>query len=286
MESRGASTPADVDIRPLRGAAELEASVELQKRVWGAGFTELIPVSMLEIVQQVGGVAIGAFVERRLVGLLFGISGIRDRKLAHWSDTLAVLPEFRDHGIGRKLKWRQREILLAEGVERIHWTFDPLESRNAYMNLARLGAVAVEYRRDFYGVTASALHEGMETDRLVAAWDIGSDRVARYLAGERAASDPATESAPIVNPWRMEQRTLIAGDPDLALAAPAVRLVIPADMQELKARAPEAARRWRHTTRAAFEAYLGRGYTATDLRRAPEYSYYLLERTRSGAKQQ
>lgn len=278
MESRSTAAPADVEIRPLRGAAELHASVELQKRVWGDEFTELIPVSMLEIVQQVGGIAVGAFVEERLVGLLFGISGIRDRKLAHWSDTLAVLPEFRDHGIGRRLKWRQREILLAEGVERIHWTFDPLESRNAYMNLARLGATAVEYRRDFYGVTASALHEGMETDRLVAAWDIGSERVARRFAGEREASDVAA-SAPIVNPWRAEQQIIIAGEADLELTHPAIRIAIPADIQDLKARAPDAAREWRHTTRAAFETYLGRGYTATGVVRARECSYYLLVRT-------
>ena len=278
MESRSTAAPADVEVRSLRGASELHASVELQKRVWGDEFTELIPVSMLEIVQQVGGIAIGAFVEERLVGLLFGISGIRDRKLAHWSDTLAVLPEFRDLGIGRRLKWRQREILLAEGVERIHWTFDPLESRNAYMNLARLGATAVEYRRDFYGVTASALHEGLETDRLVAAWDIGSERVARRFAGEREASDVA-ESAPIVNPWRAEQQIIIAGEPDLELTDPAIRIAIPADIQDLKTRAPDAARRWRHTTRAAFEAYFGRGYTATGVLRAQECSYYLLVRT-------
>jgi len=279
MESRSAAAPAGVEIRPLRDASELHASVDLQKRVWGDAFTELIPVSMLEIVQQVGGIAIGAFVEDRLVGLLFGISGIRDRKLAHWSDTLAVLPEFRDHGIGRRLKWRQREILLAEGVEHIHWTFDPLESRNAYMNLARLGAVAVEYRRDFYGATASILHEGMETDRLVATWDIRSERVARRFAGERGENDASAESAPVVNPWRVEKQIPIAGEPDLALTAPTIRLAIPADIQELKARAPTVAHRWRHTTRAAFEEYFGRGYAAIDLVRAHECSYYLLVRT-------
>jgi predicted GNAT superfamily acetyltransferase len=261
----------------LRDAAELHAAVELQKQVWGDDFTEIIPSSVLKVVQQVGGIAIGAFVENRLVGLLFGISGIRDGELAHWSDTLAVLPEYRDLGIGRRLKWQQRDRLLAEGVERIHWTFDPLESRNAYVNLVRLGAVAGEYRRDFYGPTASILHEGLETDRLVASWEIRSDRVARRLAGERGWSETSAEGVPLVNPWRSTGQLPLSGEPDLSLRAPTVRLAIPADIQELRSRSPEVALDWRRTTRAAFEAYLGRGYAAIDLVRGPECSCYLLE---------
>ncbi|HEU6451366.1 MAG TPA: GNAT family N-acetyltransferase [Gemmatimonadaceae bacterium] len=261
----------------MRDAAELHDAVELQKQVWGDDFTEIIPSSVLKVVQQVGGIAIGAFVENRLVGLLFGISGIRDGELAHWSDTLAVLPEYRDLGIGRRLKWQQRDRLLVEGVERIHWTFDPLESRNAYVNLVRLGAVAGEYRRDFYGATASILHEGLETDRLVASWEIRSDRVARRLAGERGWSETSVEGVPLVNQWRSSGQLPIAGEPDLSLTAPAVRLAIPADIQELRSRSPEVALDWRRTTRAAFEAYLGRGYAAIDLVRGPECSCYVLE---------
>jgi predicted GNAT superfamily acetyltransferase len=267
----------EVMIHPLRDAAELHAAVELQKQVWGDDFTEIIPSSVLKVVQQVGGIAIGAFVENRLVGLLFGISGTRDGELAHWSDTLAVLPEYRDHGIGRRLKWQQRDRLLPEGVERIHWTFDPLESRNAYVNLVRLGAVAGEYRRDFYGATASILHEGLETDRLVASWEIRSERVALRLAGERGWSETSAERAPLVNPWRSAGQLPLAGEPDLSLTAPTVRLAIPVDIQELRSCSPEAALDWRRTTRAAFEAYLGRGYAAIDLVRGPECSCYVLE---------
>lgn len=251
--------------------------MELQKRVWGDDFTEVIPVSMLKVVQQVGGIAIGAFVERRMVGFLFGVSGIRNRQLAHWSDTLAVLPEFRDLGIGRQLKCYQREVLLGEGVELVHWTFDPLESRNAYVNLTRLGAIAGEYRRDFYGATASILHEGMETDRLVASWAIRSHRVARRLAGERPRGWSYAAGAPLVNPWLTRNDIPAPGEPDLAIAAPVVRLAIPADIQALRARAPAASRDWRYTARAAFEEYLGRGYSATDLVRGPECSCYVLE---------
>jgi predicted GNAT superfamily acetyltransferase len=282
LRSPGVATA--VTIHPLKDAAELHAAVELQKEVWGDDFTEIIPTSVLKVVQQVGGIAIGAFVENRLVGLLFGISGIRDGELAHWSDTLAVLPEYRDHGIGRRLKCQQRDTLLAEGVNRVHWTFDPLESRNAHVNLVRLGAMAGEYRRDFYGATASILHEGLETDRLVASWEIRSARVARRLAGERGWSNAAAEDLPLVNPWRPSGQLPLAGEPDLAFLAPAVRLAIPADIQQLRSRSPAVALEWRRTTRAAFEAYLGRGYAATDLVRGPECSYYILERAERAAE--
>ncbi len=267
----------EVTIHPLRDALELHAAVELQKEIWGDDFTEAIPASVLKVVQQVGGIAIGAFVESRLVGLLFGISGIRDGQITHWSDTLAVLPEYRDLGIGRRLKHQQRDTLLAEGVEKVHWTFDPLESRNAYVNLVRLGATAGEYRRDFYGVTASILHGGLETDRLVATWEIRSDRVVRRLAGERGWKDSSAEDAPLVNPWRSGGRLPLAGEPDLAVAAPAVRLAIPADVQQLMTLSPAVALEWRRTTRAAFEVYFGRGYAATNLVRGPECSCYVLE---------
>lgn len=276
-DSGSQAVAVEVAIRPLGDAAELRAAVELQKQVWGEDFSEIIPTSVLKVVQQIGGIAIGAFVGNRLVGLLFGISGIRDGHIAHWSDTLAVLAEFRDIGIGRQLKRQQRSTLLAEGVERVHWTFDPLESRNAHVNLVRLGAIAGEYRRDFYGDTASVLHGGLETDRLVASWQIRSRRVQKRLTGERGWNESSTADVPLVNPWQSIQGLPLPEELDLALEAPVVRLAIPVDIQELRSRSPDAAREWRLTTRAAFEEYFGRGYAATDLVRGSECSCYVLE---------
>ena len=277
MSSSGTAADSEIEIRPIRASEEFQASVALQKEVWGDNFTEVIPVSVLKVVQQVAGIAIGAFASRRMVGLLFGISGIRDHRLAHWSDTLAVHPEFRDLGIGRRLKCYQREVLLAEGVDRIHWTFDPLESRNAYVNFARLGAVAHEYHRDFYGATASVLHDGLETDRLVVLWEIKSDRVVRRLAHGRPSTEPIRSSAPLINSWRSTINGPVPRGADLGISAPLVRLAIPLDIQELKAREPSAASEWRRTTREAFESYLARGYTATDFVRGEECSYYILD---------
>ena len=149
---------ADPVIRPLGGRAEREACVALQERVWGDAFADRVPASVLMIALETGGVASGAFLDGRLVGFVFGITGLREGRPIHWSDMLAVAPEHRGEGIGHRLKLHQRALLLERGVETVRWTFDPLEARNAHINLRRLGAVAGEYgvlRSD--GVTELAL---------------------------------------------------------------------------------------------------------------------------------
>jgi predicted GNAT superfamily acetyltransferase len=268
-----------IEIRPLSTPADYEACVAMQREIWGADFTEIIPISVLKVVQQVGGIAAGAFAgSSHLAGFVFGISGVRGHRFAHWSDTLAVRSEFRDRGIGKRLKCYQRELLIEYGVERIHWTFDPLESRNAYLNFARLGITAHEYHRDFYGDTESQLHDGIGTDRLIARWDIQSDRVARRLSGElRSPTAAALADVPLINPYHTTELGPIT-EPDLALKDNRLRLAIPSDIQALKARWPAAAADWRTNTRRAFETYLGRGYVVTDVARDGDCSTYLFER--------
>lgn len=271
---------AEFELRPFATDAELQECVALQKTVWGESFADVVPAAMLRVVPQVGGVAIGAFTRSgSLAGFIFGISGVRDGRLAHWSDTLAVREEFRRHGLGERLKRRQREMLLPLGVEQVYWTFDPLESKNAYLNFARLGVTARDYHRDYYGDTASLLHEGIGTDRLVARWEITSDRVVGRLAGERF--DPpihALRGIPMANVPRTSGAVVETGEPDLTLDAPRVRIAIPGDIQRLKVDAPEAAAVWRRATRHAFETYLTRGYVATELVREGATSSYILVR--------
>ncbi|MEO7217736.1 MAG: hypothetical protein ABI026_06040 [Gemmatimonadaceae bacterium] len=266
-------------IRPLSSRQDFVACVAVQHAIWGADFTEIIPISVLKVAQQVGGIAVGAFTASNvLAGFVFGLSGIRDHRFAHWSDTLAVLESFRDHGIGTRLKRYQRKMLIEYGVTRIHWTFDPLESRNAYVNFARLGITASEYHRDFYGDTESRLHDGIGTDRLIAQWDIQDERVVGRLAGAKK-SPTATEisDVPLINPWVASPTGPLAGEPRLALTARCLRLAIPADIQALKEATPKAAADWRTVTRAAFEEYLGRGYVVTEVARDSLCSNYLLE---------
>src|SRR5205085_3600896 len=135
---------------------------------WGESFAEAVPGSILKICQKVGGVAAGAFEvggEERLLGFVFGLTGVRHGRLAHWSHMLAVLPEARDLGLGTRLKLYQRDLLLPLGVESVLWTFDPLEARNAHLNLNRLGAEVLEYVEDMYaGELGSELSKGIGTD--------------------------------------------------------------------------------------------------------------------------
>lgn len=243
-------------VRPLDGLSEREACVALQEEVWGPGFADRVPASVLMIALETGGVASGAFMAGELVGFVFGITGVREGRPTHWSDMLAVAPEHRGQGIGLRLKLHQRTLLLDRGVETVRWTFEPLEARNAHINLHKLGAVAREYRRDVYGESDSPLHAGIGTDRLVAEWPIASARVAARL-GE-AGPGGATYSA--------------------ELGAAPLRIPIPGDLQALKRDDPGAALERRGEVRAAFERAFSEGYTAVDFERSGDSARYVLAR--------
>lgn len=158
-------------VRDLRSEADYAACVALQKQTWGANFTETVPATMLRITQKLGGIAAGAFDNDRLIGFVFGLTGLRDGAVVHWSDMLAVSPEYRNQGIGEALKHYQRDQVLGRGVTRMFWTFDPLEAKNAHLNFNRLHVYAREYVVDMYGDTASPLH-ATGTDRLIVTWDL------------------------------------------------------------------------------------------------------------------
>jgi predicted GNAT superfamily acetyltransferase len=243
-----------VEIRPLRGLEEYARCVDLQEQTWGPDFEHRVPASILMVAAETGGVISGALEGGRLLGFVFGISGLRDGRPVHWSDMLAVRPEARDRGLGLRLKLHQRALLLERGIDRVLWTFDPLESRNAYLNLHKLGATVRSYRRDFYGASDSPLHAGIGTDRLVADWRITSDRVLSRIAGGAPASGGR---APGVD---------------------TVRVAIPPDIQALKRVDLDRAAAWRSRVREALEARLAEGFVAVDLERGPDRSHYVLTR--------
>jgi predicted GNAT superfamily acetyltransferase len=259
-----------VTIRELSEFDDLRRCVDFQQEIWGAGFNELVPAAILWVASNTGGIVAAAMDDGdRFAGFIFGITGWRDGEPVHWSDMLAVRPDLRGRGIGLMLKRHQRDTLLARGVHRAVWTFDPLESRNAWLNLTRLGATTGEYLRDCYGPSTSPLHS-LGTDRVLVRWSLSSPRV-RQRMDEDARPGPAPDDAPEVNPAGRE--------PDLDLDAEQVRLRVPADIQALKAADPDAAREWRRITRTALEAYFGRGYEARELvRESSTVSSYLLTR--------
>lgn len=271
--------PDDVTLRPLASRTDRDACVRLQRDIWGVDFADVVSPTLLMVSQRVGGVAAGAFGgDGRLLGFVFGISGVRDGRPAHWSDMLAVRPEARRRGLGRRLKLYQRERLLADGIEVAFWSFDPLVAANANVNINALGALPVEYVADMYGDTGSTLHRGLATDRLVVEWRLRDARVERSLAGRADPWPAPVRMAPAVAPDR--------ADADGALPAdPWVRVAAPADIDALKATDPDWARRWQETHRRAFGWYLSRGYRVAGFRHAPPPadSHYLLTNVADGA---
>ena len=273
-----------VTLRPLASAADYAACIELQKETWGQGFAEVVPGVLLKISQRVGGVAAGAFATEgrdagrvghagQLLGFVFGLTGARHGHLTHWSHMLAVRAEARDLGLGRRLKLYQRDLLAALGVGEILWTYDPLEARNAHLNLNRLGVEVEEYVEDMYAdEMESDLARGIGTDRFIVRWELDGARAARALAGEAPDFAPF-RGAPLCDP-PTELELPLPSD------APRVRIAIPANIQELKREHPAEAAAWRAGTRRAFESCLARGYRIAAFAGSPaeRLAYYGLER--------
>jgi len=204
-------------LRPCQRNDELEACVELQRQTWGYPDIEVTPRKAFLLARELGGQVIGAFEpDGRMAGFAMamaafeaGAPGAPPRPYLH-SHMLAVAPEFRNQGLGARLKLAQREDALARGIERMTWTFDPLQPKNAYLNIHRLGAIVRRYSPDFYGVSSSRLQSGLPTDRLHAEWWLGSARVeacARAILAEGEAPSGAQGAVQqtICLPSRLEE---------------------------------------------------------------------------------
>jgi predicted GNAT superfamily acetyltransferase len=177
-----------IEARPLTESRQFEEAVELQRRVWGFEDIELLPVRMFVVASKVGGQAFGAYDGDRMIAFLLAIPGLKRGGVSYLhSHMLGVLAEYRNRGVGRMLKLKQREDALARGIELVEWTFDPLELKNAFFNLERLGAIVRRYVENQYGTTTSPLHGGLPTDRCVAEWWLGSAHAQAILAGQPPA---------------------------------------------------------------------------------------------------
>jgi predicted GNAT superfamily acetyltransferase len=169
-------------IRKCQGIEELRACVALQKEVWNFSDAELVPLRMFVVAEKVGGQVMGAFLGSEMIGFALSVPGTRTGHVYLHSHMLAVLKEHRNSGLGRSLKLLQREEALSRGIELIEWTFDPLEIKNAYLNIEKLGAIARRYSINQYGITSSPLQGGLPSDRLIAEWWLKSRRVKNLLA--------------------------------------------------------------------------------------------------------
>ncbi len=185
-------------IRRCQGLEELRACVALQKEIWNFSDAELVPLRMFVVAEKVGGQVMGAFDGKEMVGFALSVPGTRSGRIYLHSHMLAVRKQHRDSGLGRRLKLLQREDALARGIELIEWTFDPLEIKNAYLNIEKLGAISRRYNINQYGITSSPLQGGLPSDRLIAEWWLSSKRVQTVLATQQ--NPPFREQAAIEVP--------------------------------------------------------------------------------------
>jgi predicted GNAT superfamily acetyltransferase len=245
-----------VVVRHCHGLAEFGACIDVQRAVWGGADADLVPLPIFVVAAETGGEVLGAFADDRVVGFTLALAGVRRRTPFLHSHMTAVLDAWRDRGIGRRLKVLQREDALLRGIELVEWTFDPLQIKNAYFNLVRLGAIARRYVANLYGITSSPLQAGLPTDRLVAEWQLRSARVRRALAAR---------------PGRKPAHARVRGRGKL------VRIRVPAELATLRQTRPEDAARMQAEIRQEFEHWLNSGYAATSVVVAGQGGEYLLQ---------
>ena len=174
-----------IEIRKLTRHNEFESAVHLQQEIWGFADVELLPLRLFVVADKIGGQVLGAFDDMRMVAFCLAVPGLKPGgKYYLHSHMLGVLPEYRNTRLGRQMKLKQREEALERGIDLIEWTFDPLEIKNAYFNIERLGAIVRRFVHNQYGSTSSHLHGGLPTDRCTAEWWIDSPRVHEILAGQ------------------------------------------------------------------------------------------------------
>ena len=199
-----------IEIRKCHELEELRTAVALQKEVWNFSDAELVPLRLFVVADKVGGQVLGAFAGSEMVGFALSVPAVRGGYPYLHSHMLAVRQDYRNGGLGRRMKMFQREEALARGFELIEWTFDPLEIKNAYLNIERLGAIVRRYTINQYGITTSPLQGGLPTDRLIAEWWLKSKRVQTLLQeGSVPRLEPVTRisvPAPIYE-WKASPDT-------------------------------------------------------------------------------
>jgi len=266
-----------MEVRRLRTVEEFRQCERIQQAVWGASS---VSGEVLSVTQKYGGAVIGSVAHGRIVGFIYAFLARRHGRLIHWSHMMAVEPGFRDRGLGLQMKRVHRQLALQQGIRSICWTYDPLQTRNAALNLARLGARAEEYLVDAYGHFASVIEKGLPTDRFVVNWRVAAAHVAQRLAGRHPRADLAL---PRINETHtnadgfLENRSLCLGLRDARLL-----VQVPANTDAMREDALPLARRWRLEIRKAMTHYFSAGYIADDFL-SPQASgdggcYYVVRR--------
>ncbi|SOC45202.1 predicted GNAT superfamily acetyltransferase [Salinicoccus kekensis] len=258
-------------IKELKTMGELAMVQDIEQQIW-----EQVPVPLHQTYTAVknGGIMLGAFEEGDIVGFGYGFAGFKDGKTFLCSHMLAIRPAHRSRKIGEQLKWRQREIALEKGYDLIRWTFDPLETRNAYLNLTKLNGICNTYIENCYGEMKDGINKGLPSDRFEVDWHLDSahvrerdmripgDAVPLNAVGENGSGLPVYTEGEV-------------GDLD----APAYTLAVPKEFQQLKADDPGLALDWRMKTREKFGSLFTAGYSAVHLQPYEFHAEYVFVKT-------
>ena len=262
-----------ITIRLLDQPDDLPAVEQLQRVVWTGTETDVIPAHLLLASVRHGGLLLGAFLGEQLVGAVYGFPSIEQvpdgPRPAHHSHILAVHPDHRDLGIGFALKRAQWQMVRQQGLDHVTWTYDPLQSRNARLNIHRLGAVCGTYLHEAYGAMRDGLNLGMPSDRFQVDWWVRTARVERRMqrAGRQSLGLEHYREAGISMLYDVMRNADGWPRPPDSWDPPSGRLAlaeIPSDLPALREADPGLARAWRLFTRSVFEDLFARGYLATD----------------------
>lgn len=274
--TRAAAADPPVTFRELTSVADLRSMQALEQRVWAAADIDVSPVLLLVALVKCGALALGAFVGDTLQGFAFSVPGERHGHRLHWSHMTGVDDDRRSRGLGTELKREQARRVAARGYRRMQWTYDPLQSLNAHLNLVKLGARVDEYAEHVYGDSSSELHRGAPTDRFIATWDLDESGAPLPSPLLRGLDDTAAQRAGEVHRddagW--DRYAPAPRLPD----ARVIRVPTPARFSAMLQDAPDLALAWRLQTREQFQALFARGYQAVWFRRDGEDGEYLLVR--------
>jgi predicted GNAT superfamily acetyltransferase len=287
----GASSASKVEgfrFRPLEKPEEFRQVAELHRAVWGEGSTLDVPPPMMRGLQDNGGLVLGAFADIYLAGVAVSLIGWDGTTLYHYSHLTVVRPEYQNHHLGFRLKAFQRDEVLKLGLAEIRETFDPLQSKTAWLLVRRLGGIPDRYYNHYFGQLADSVNRGMETDRLRCRWAITTPRVEERVAGKVPSVEEdsrrfSTSSAIVeTEPGETGLRVPTAvGEP----SGPTAHLEIPFDLETIREHEPAAVRRWRHAVRDAFRAAFDLGYAVDDFTvlstEHERRSFYLLSKAAS-----
>lgn len=267
MAARIPPSPEVFRLRRLDKPEEFRHVEEVERLAWGLSDEPAVPASLLRVFQDQGGLVLGAYADIHLAGFSTGFLGWDGEKLYHWSHLTTVRPEYRNHGLGLRLKLFQREEVLKQGLGEVRWSYDPLQSRCARLFIRRLGAVPGGYKVHYYGQRSNALDQGLETDRLPVVWSLSDPRVEARIGGALPTAAEDSE--------RHRRSSMILttapGESGLRVptevaepTGPSAHLEIPFDIDLVRQHEPTALRRWRHASRDAFRAASDLGYVVDD----------------------